>query len=137
MPATASKRILVIDAEKDVLEALKYTIEDEGYEVVTATSVADALARTAEEPLHAVLLGVSIDKATSLEIAKELRDIPATASLPIVVISSVDESVVRAKFTDYGLFVSQGADLGGLVKQLELLVGAATTVPTVQQPPAV
>lgn len=36
-------RILVVDDEQDLLEILKFNLETEGYEVVTAPSAEDAL----------------------------------------------------------------------------------------------
>ncbi len=126
MTAAASKRILIVDDEQDVVEALQYTMEDDGYAVVTAITVEEALAKVAEGPFDAAVLDVSMGETDGLDVARQLRNSPVTAHIPIVILSGVDEKVLRKRFTGYDLFMSKGADLSGLVKHLELLIGGAT-----------
>lgn len=123
MTAAAPKRILIVDDEKDVVEALQYTLEDEGYEVVPAFTVAEALAKVTEQTFDAAVLDVSVGETDGLEVARHLRDSPATAHMPIVILTGVEESVLRERFTGYDLFLGKGADLVGLTKQLEALIG--------------
>ncbi len=122
MTAPATRRILVVDDEEDVAEVLQYLIEDEGYKVVTATTVAEALAIAPEGGFSAALIDVSIGTESGLELAKALRAASSTATLPIVIMTGLSEEAVRDQFTAYDLFVSKGADLTHLVVRLGRLI---------------
>ncbi len=122
MSEPAAKRILLLDDEKDIVEALQYTIEDEGFEVVTATDEEDALAKVAEQHIDAAVLDVTMGGIGGAGVAQRLRASAATALMPIVILSGLDESEVRKTFTDYDLFVSKGADVSDLGSQLGLLI---------------
>jgi CheY-like chemotaxis protein len=121
--AAAPKRILVVDDEDDVALVLQYVIEDEGYEVVTATSTKDALAKAAKGKLDAAVLDVQMGETSGLQIAQALRAAPSNAQLPIIIVSGLDERAVRRQFSGYDLFVSKGADLTELVNKLAALTG--------------
>ncbi len=123
MEAAAPKRILVVDDEDDVALVLQYVIEDEGYEVVTATSTKDALAKAAKGKLDAAVLDVQMGETSGLQIAQALRAAPSNAQLPIIIVSGLDERAVRRQFSGYDLFVSKGADLTELVNKLAALTG--------------
>ncbi len=126
MTEAAPRRILVVDDEKEIVEALQYTLEEESYEVVTAVTVEDALDKVAEGPFDAVLLDVTMGETDGLDVARKLRSDSATSHVPIVILTGVDMSIVREQFTDYDLFVNKGADLGQLVQQLDLLLGGTS-----------
>ncbi len=105
---------------------MQYAIDDEGYEVVAASTVDDALAQTTEAPFDAAVLDISMGETDDLAVARKLREAPITARTPIVILSSVEEHVSRERFTAYDRFMSKRADLSGMVKHLKLLIGAAT-----------
>lgn len=122
MTAAAERKILVVDDEEDVAEVLQYLIEDEGYKVVTATTVATAMALASEGGFSAALIDVVIGAESGLELAQALKAEPSTASLPIAIMTGLSERAVRDQFTAYDLFVSKGADLTDLVQRLRRLI---------------
>lgn len=82
-------RILIVDDEQDICEILQYNLETEGYEVVTANSAEEAL----ELPLHEfslILLDVMMGKMSGFQMARRLKDSPATAQIPIIFITALD-----------------------------------------------
>ena len=67
-----AQRILVVDDEQDILEILSFNLENEGYEVDTATSAEEALKKLAPE--HAlVLLDVMMGGMSGYRMAEKLR----------------------------------------------------------------
>jgi CheY-like chemotaxis protein len=132
----APKRILVVDDEADVVEALRFTIEDDGFLVVAALDEQEALAKAAGEEFDAAILDVTMKGIGGLEVAQRLRADVLTSRLPIVIFSELEESVVRKKFADYDLFVSKAADISCLGKQLALLIDGhqGTRGPAAQTP---
>ncbi len=82
-------KILVVDDEQDICEILQYNLETEGFEVVTANSAEEAL----QLPLHEfslILLDVMMGEMSGFQMARRLKDSPATAQIPIIFITALD-----------------------------------------------
>jgi len=82
-------KILVVDDEQDVCEILQYNLETEGYEVDTANSAEEAL----ELPLQSyslVLLDVMMGEVSGFQMARKMKDHPATAQIPIIFITALE-----------------------------------------------
>jgi len=89
-------KILVVDDEQDICEILQYNLETEGIEVVTANSAEEAL----QLPLHEfslILLDVMMGEISGFQMARRLKDSPATAHIPIIFITALDgeDNLVR------------------------------------------
>ena len=82
-------RILVVDDEQDLLEILKFNFETEGYEVVTATSAEDALQLDIAS-FDLMLLDVMMGGMSGFAMARQLKDNPATAQVPIIFLTARD-----------------------------------------------
>ena len=82
-------RILIVDDEQDICEILQYNLETEEYEVVTANSAEEAF----QLPLHEfslILLDVMMGEMSGFQMARRLKDSPATAQIPIIFITALD-----------------------------------------------
>jgi len=82
-------KILVVDDEQDICEILQYNLETEGFEVVTANSAEEALLL----PLHEfslILLDVMMGEISGFQMARRLKDSPATVQIPIIFITALD-----------------------------------------------
>lgn len=82
-------RILVVDDEQDICEILKYNLETEGYEVVTANSAEEALGLPLQE-FGLILLDVMMGEMSGFQMARRLKDNTATAQIPIIFITALD-----------------------------------------------
>ena len=82
-------RILVVDDEQDLLEILKFNLETEGYEVVTATSAEDALQLDIAS-FDLMLLDVMMGGMSGFAMARQLKDNPASAQVPIIFLTARD-----------------------------------------------
>lgn len=82
-------RILVVDDEQDLLEILKFNLETESYEVVTATSAEDALQLDIAS-FDLLLLDVMMGGMSGFAMARQLKDNPATAQVPIIFLTARD-----------------------------------------------
>ena len=82
-------KILVVDDEQDICEILQYNLETEGFEVVTAHSAEEVFLL----PLHEfslILLDVMMGEISGFQMARRLKDSPATAQIPIIFITALD-----------------------------------------------
>lgn len=83
------KRILVVDDEQDLCEILKFNLETEGYEVEAANSAEEALEMDIAS-FDLLLLDVMMGGMSGFQLAKQLKDNPMTANVPIIFLTARD-----------------------------------------------
>lgn len=83
------KRILVVDDEQDLCEILKFNLETEGYEVETANSAEEALEMDIAS-FDLLLLDVMMGGMSGFQLAKQLKDNPMTANVPVIFLTARD-----------------------------------------------
>lgn len=79
----AGEKILVVDDEETLCEALKFNFEAEGYQADTAYSAEEALKLPLEE-YDLVLLDVMMGQTSGFAMARQMKQDPRTASVPII-----------------------------------------------------
>lgn len=92
------ERILVVDDEPDLCEILKFNLENSGYEVDTANSGEEALAKDVAM-YNLFLLDVMMDDMSGFTLARHLRKESRVAHAPIIFITAKgDENDVLTGF---------------------------------------
>lgn len=97
--------VLVVDDEFGVAEVLQSILEDEGYRVVTAINGKQALARLSEFTPDLIMLDYMMPIMDGTQTLAAIRNQPALAHLPIIMMSSLEEASVRETCTDYNSFL--------------------------------
>ena len=95
-------RLLVVDDTPVNLKLLADLLTAKGYAVTTATSGAEALARVDAAPLDLVLLDVMMPGMSGYEVCRKIRENPATAMLPVVMVTALDPAQERVKGIEAG-----------------------------------
>ncbi|MCY1014878.1 MULTISPECIES: response regulator [Pyxidicoccus] len=103
--------VLVVDDDPDILEALSEILEAEGFEIRRARNGKEALERLEPEPPHLILLDLMMPVMDGWEFAQRMRQRPAVADVPIIVLSA--DRNVGSKAADIGA-------VGHLAKPFEL-----------------
>lgn len=121
------RRILIVDDDPHALRLVSYAFEAEGYQVAVASSGAEALARLASERPDLVVLDVMMPDMSGLEVCQRIRANPATARLPILMLSArglVADRVtgLRSGADDY---LAKPADTSELLARAEALLARA------------
>lgn len=99
-----SRRILIVDDEDDIREVAALTLETiAGWEVVSANSGAQGLARAAEHQPDAILLDVMMPGMDGPATFRELRKNPATAGIPVLLLTAKVQSSDQRRFADLGV----------------------------------
>jgi DNA-binding response OmpR family regulator len=102
--ATGEVRVLVIDDDPVILKLLEVNFELEGFTVLTAVDGEVGLAlATAEQP-DIVVSDVMMPNMSGLELATALKADPATAAIPVVLLSA------KAQVHDVRAGMDAGAD---------------------------
>lgn len=76
--------LLIVDDEPDICEILRFNLELEGYDVLTAESAEEAQALVNSHPVDLILLDVMMTPKSGFEWARELKDDARTARIPII-----------------------------------------------------
>jgi CheY-like chemotaxis protein len=84
-----SPMILVIDDEADVVGYLETLLRDAGYRTVGATDGTTGLALARERHPDLVCLDIVMPAPTGVRVYRELRDDPALAHIPVLMITGV------------------------------------------------
>lgn len=87
----AKEKILVVEDEKNILELLKYNLEQEGYKVLTAVRGDLGVELARKEKPDLVLLDLMLPVMDGLEICKVLKQDYKTASMPIIMLTAKGE----------------------------------------------
>jgi CheY-like chemotaxis protein len=83
----STKRILVVDDDREFLQELKETLHLSGYEVDAVNQSVNAVDFALNRKPDLILLDLRMDGLTGFEVIKELRNIPQTARIPIIAMS--------------------------------------------------
>lgn len=84
-----SKKILVVDDEETLREALRFNLETEGYEVDTADNAEQVLTMDVLS-YDLILLDIMMGDISGTQLAKILKSNPVTASVPIIFCTAKD-----------------------------------------------
>ncbi|HEY6059422.1 MAG TPA: sigma-54 dependent transcriptional regulator [Gemmatimonadales bacterium] len=124
-----SRRVLVVDDEKGVREALKQVLEFEDIEVQTCASGLDALQAYAEFRPHLVFLDVKMQGLDGLEVLRRLREHDAHAQVVMISGHGTIQTAVEATQLGAYDFLEKPLDtdrilltLRNALQQLELAV---------------
>ena len=93
---SAKKRILVIEDDLGSLRLIRYTLEREGYQVLTATNGLEGLRKAQSEELDLIISDLMLPGIDGFEICHRLRAKPQTAQLPIFILSAVVSEIDNA-----------------------------------------
>lgn len=102
--AAVARRILIIDDDDDIREVAALSLETvAGWEVIKASSGAQGLARAAEQRPDAILLDVMMPGMDGPTTFRELRKNPATASIPVLLLTAKVQGTDQRRFADLGV----------------------------------
>ena len=85
-----SARVLIIDDTPASLELMKYLLEASGYAVMTATTGPKGIAAARRDVPDLVLCDVQLPGMDGMDVAREFRDAPALAGVPMVAVTAFD-----------------------------------------------
>lgn len=85
------RKVLVVDDSATDLKNLEQAVSAGGYQVITATSGAEAVAKAKSEQPDAVMLDVLMDGMNGFQACRAITNDPATKHIPVVLVSSKGE----------------------------------------------
>lgn len=94
--------ILIVDDEPANLDLLQYMLTEQNYDVRVATSGPRALVSAATAVPDLVLLDVNMPEMNGYEVCTRLKADPNTQAVPVIFISSNDETLDKVRAFDIG-----------------------------------
>ena len=103
VPQKSPPTILVIEDEISVVSALRETLEDRGYTVAVAHDGITGITTAQAKKPAAIILDLGLPKQNGLQFLERLRASKSLFSIPVIVLSNVETSVVMQKCEELGM----------------------------------
>lgn len=96
------KKIAVVEDEESLRRVLVEWLELEGYKTVGAASGQEAVVMLPRELPDLILLDVILPELNGFEVMERLRENPATAKIPVVILSNLGDDEQRHRASKLG-----------------------------------
>jgi CheY-like chemotaxis protein len=128
---TAGAKVLIVDDDPDMHEALKGILEVSGFQVLSAFSKAEGMEKVRADKPDVIILDVMMETLTAgFHFARELRQDPQLKHIPILSVSAVSEKtgfkfspLVDQDFFPVDDFVEKPVRAKDLISRLNALIG--------------
>jgi two-component system alkaline phosphatase synthesis response regulator PhoP len=91
MPIPATKKILIVEDEYDILQLVKLYLEKEGFRTVLAKTGREGIKHVKLEKPYLIVLDLMLPEINGTEVCTHLRSAPETARLPIIMLTAKAE----------------------------------------------
>ena len=95
------KKVLLVDDEVDILEFLKYNLEQEGFEVLVSSNGKDALAKISQDP-DLIVLDIMMPEMDGFELYKKIKSGKEFHDIPIIFLTAKSGETDEIKGLDLG-----------------------------------
>jgi CheY-like chemotaxis protein len=100
----SARRILIIDDEPDIREVAQMSLEMfSGWQVLTAESGDDGIAKARQERPDAILLDAMMPGMDGAATFEKLQADPLTKQIPVIMFTAKVQAADRKKFADLGV----------------------------------
>jgi CheY-like chemotaxis protein len=118
-------RILVAEDDRFLRRAAEATLRQRGFTVLTAADGEETLRRARAEAPDLILLDLIMPKLQGFEVLRALKGDPATAHIPVIVLSNLGQPTDVQRTMESGAaayFVKANLSLQDLVRRVEELL---------------
>ena len=98
----ARKKILIIEDEEDVIDALTTLLESKDYELFSATDGIRGIETTHKQAVDLVILDIGIPAGSGFFVLESLKNNPRSRMIPVIVITGKIEGDTEQKVYDLG-----------------------------------
>jgi len=116
-------RILVVEDQDSIRRMIEALVGARGYEVTAASTGTKAIDVALADPPDMVLLDLMLPGHDGFEVCRRLRSEPGTRTIPILIISALDDPESRARAADAGAtaYYTKPFSPIALLKEIDLL----------------
>lgn len=92
-------KVLIVDDEPVLVKGLKYSLEQDGYEIYTAFDGEEALEKIKQNKFNLIILDLMLPKKDGLEVCQEVR---LSSQVPIIMLTAKGEDMSKILGLEYG-----------------------------------
>ncbi|MEI9475974.1 MAG: response regulator [Deltaproteobacteria bacterium] len=123
------KKILLIDDDPDLLNAVSMILESKSYEVASAFGGIEGLEKAKTEKPDLIVLDVMMPDKDGYAVCKELKSDPQLSKIPVILLTGVVSHISTTRYTQQmGLeteaddYIDKPVEPDVLVKRIETLL---------------
>jgi DNA-binding response OmpR family regulator len=124
-----TRKILIADDEPNIVTALEFLLQKNGYEVLVARNGDLALSLVEQHKPDLVLLDVMMPVKSGYEVCQRMRERPDWRDIKIVMLTAKGREVEMNKGLSVGadLYITKPFSTQELVQKINALLGVRTT----------
>ncbi len=115
------KKILIVEDNSELLELQRLTLKEAGYVTVTASNGVEALKKARSAGPDLILLDLVLPELDGFAVCEALRQDPATAGVPIIVLTGLSSEFTKLAGLEAGAneYVTKPASVPELVSRIQ------------------
>jgi two-component system response regulator RegX3 len=116
-----NERVLVVDDEPALRDAVSYSLRSEGYQVTTLADAEAALEHLSVDPPDVIVLDVMLPGVSGVELCRRIRD---AGDIPIVMLTARDAEVDRVMGLEAGAddYVTKPFSMAELISRVRAIL---------------
>ncbi|WP_334332353.1 MULTISPECIES: response regulator transcription factor [unclassified Companilactobacillus] len=121
-------KILVVDDEPAILELIEYNLENNDYQVSTATDGAMAFEKVSTDDFDLMLLDQMLPKMNGMEVLKKMRQ--SDILTPVIFLTAVDaeDSKIQGLISGADDYITKPFSIKELLARIEVVLRRTTSV---------
>jgi len=129
------KKVLIVEDEKPISDIVKFNLEKESFEVLTAYDGAEGLEKALKEDPDLVLLDVMLPSLDGFEVCKKIRE---KSSVPIIILTAKEEEVDKVLGLELGAddYITKPFGLRELIARVKANIRRTSMTDSVGADPA-
>ncbi|MGM5482054.1 MAG: response regulator [Nanobdellota archaeon] len=114
--------VLVVDDEPHIVKLVKLSLGNEDYNVIGSYSAKEALVSLGNTDPDVVLVDLMMPGINGYELCKELRELPKTKNVPIIILSAKNQFYDKLHAVEVGAddYITKPFDPNDLEKRIKL-----------------
>ena len=119
-----NERLLIVEDDASALRLIEFSLQQEGYDVTTATNGLEGLKKGKNEKFDLIILDLMLPGIDGFEICSRLRKETDTAQTPILILSAKTHEADVAMATEVGAdgYLTKSGDPAEIVTQVKALL---------------
>jgi two-component system, OmpR family, response regulator VicR len=114
----SEKKILLLDDNKDLLLIVQIILKGQGYEVVLACCIEEALQKIRIHQPSLIMMDVFIKEEDGRELCSQLKSNPATSNIRVILMSGIEEENENLSLIGADDFISKPFDYDDLLERV-------------------
>jgi two-component system chemotaxis response regulator CheY len=122
--ASMAKSVLIVDDSAVIRNSLCFLLENEGFEVQTASNGVEGLEKARKQQFDTIIADINMPKMHGYELIKEIRKQEHYKHVPIIIITTEEEATDKRKGFEAGanLFLIKPTEPKKMVKYVKMFL---------------